>query len=143
MALMKKLLLLLLLICFHSEAAFFPNSFTTNSPGKFPIPLTQSLLAMYPVTHITTDGIVLDTLAVYYIGSNSFFRGNISANGAIFTNSFQLVSGGGAAKGLTTDAQGGGTRGAASGGGGGPAKGILPVIAFIVAGNKVYASHIE
>lgn len=91
---MKRLLLLLLLLCGNAVAQpIIRNSFTTNTAGKFPLLLAAPGASSnaYPVVHIDNTGDVLEWPYLYYSSSNAFFSGDILLAGR--TNRLSIAGG--------------------------------------------------
>lgn len=102
-------LIVLLIITLPMIAAIFQNTYTTQNPGKTPINLPAVTTAVNPIVHSSGDGTVLVAPSLTITDTNANLTGNMTNNGIRLTNSFQLISGAGANKVLTSDGSGNGT----------------------------------
>lgn len=109
-------LLVLLILALPMIAAIFQNTYTTQNPGKTPANLLSDPGAVNPIVHKAGDGTVLVDTDLTLTGTNANLTGNLTNNGIRLTNTFQLISGAGANKVLTSDGSGNGTWQTASGG---------------------------
>lgn len=109
-------LLVLLILALPMIAAIFQNTYTTQNPGKTPINLPALTTAVNPIVHSSGDGTVYVDPDFTQTGTNANLTGNLTNNGIRLTNSFQLITGGGANKVLTSDGSGNGTWQTASSG---------------------------
>lgn len=93
---MKQLLAVLaMLVCLSGRAAFFPNSFTTNSTGKTGNTIPSNTSDLYPLMFLLPDGTGPDR-TIYFNANflmratNAVFGGSMSLNGR--TNKLSIAN---------------------------------------------------